>query len=209
MKKKLFLACLGAVLGVSSAGGQTFTVNNTGDSPLAGSLRFAINQANAAGGAARINFAFPGPQTIVLQSALPIISNRFGVTINGGGSTIYGGSTSATTGDRVFFFGVSSGESNANLLATTSTNYTLSNLTVFAGNARGGNGSGGGAGLGGGVFVNAGNLTLNSVVFSGNIAVGGNGSSADSRFSGGGGMGGNGNDGGGGFGVGANGGISR
>jgi len=109
----------------------------------------------------------------------------------------------------------------------------MSNLSITNGNAAGGSGGGGGAGLGGAIFVGSGNfyggvnpvsgsatiaaqglsapvVSLSSVTFSGNQAVGGAGSAGS-----GGGMGGNGSQsggdntgqGGGGFGAGANGGA--
>jgi len=109
----------------------------------------------------------------------------------------------------------------------------MNNLSITNGNAAGGSGGGGGAGLGGAIFVGNGNyyggvdpvsgsatiaaqglsspvVSLSSVTFSGNQAVGGAGSAGS-----GGGMGGNGSlsggdntgQGGGGFGAGANGGA--
>ena len=203
------------------------------------SLREAITYANTLTERADITFNIPGGGTIALaaQNAagarmLPILTNPNGITIDGanggqGAIAIDGGSTSDTTGDRVFFIGVSDGEAAAttgfgSLVATTATQWAIRNLTIQNGNARGGNGGsgtvrgGGGAGLGGGVFVNAGALTLDSVDFLSCRAVGGSTGSSPSGFdSGGGGLGGNGGaggssgrSGGGGFGIGADGGTN-
>src|SRR5206468_5276214 len=81
----LGLVVYGLGVGMAAAGpkpsGQTFTVTNLFDSGP-GSLRAAIDDANAAPGAATINFA-PGLKgTIVLGSALTITDD---VTINGPG----------------------------------------------------------------------------------------------------------------------------
>ncbi|MEZ5729495.1 MAG: DUF4347 domain-containing protein [Burkholderiaceae bacterium] len=84
----------------------TFTVTNTNDSG-AGSLRQAILDANAAGGADTIEFDIGGggQQTIVLSAGLPTISDQ--VTIDGGTQTgftgapliaIDGGGAGATDG---------------------------------------------------------------------------------------------------------------
>ena len=106
-------------------------------------------------GTAGSTFNVGGGGTINLASMLPILTNVNGISIDGanGGQaiTIDGGSSSATTGDRVFFLGVSSGEANVGLPATGSAAWAISNLTIANGNARGGSGSfggGGGAGLG-------------------------------------------------------------
>lgn len=131
-------------------------------------------------------------------------------------------------GDRVLFLGVK-GSDNTGATATDAAVWTISNLTIRNGNARGGDGGSGGitgdrysgggagAGMGGGIFLNAGTLNLNNVAFVDNRATGGRGGSATSgplgASGGGGGMGGNGGSpggynsgGGGGFGLGANGG---
>ncbi|MBV5310365.1 choice-of-anchor Q domain-containing protein, partial [Chromatium okenii] len=90
---------------------------------------------------------------------------------------------------------------------------SLENLTIANGKAQGGTGNasngsgGGGAGLGGGVFVNGGTVSLDTVIFSSNTAAGGTSSTVTTGLGGGGGgMGGNGgagvgNDGGGGGGL--------
>src|SRR5262245_38652450 len=70
------------VLAASTAGAATFNVTTTADSG-AGSLRQAILDANAAGGADTIAFAIAGTgvHTIVLGSALPTVTDV--VTIDG------------------------------------------------------------------------------------------------------------------------------
>ena len=75
---------LGAFSGISSA--ATFTVTNINDSG-AGSLRQAITDANAAGGADTIDFNIVGSgvHTIVPASTLPLITGP--VTIDGGVAT--------------------------------------------------------------------------------------------------------------------------
>ena len=213
--KSLLTLSLQVVLNACPALAGTYTVSTVADNyatPVAGSLRDAINQANADPGAATINFNIPGGGTINLAAStgddrmLPILTNSNGISIdaaNGGQGaiTIDGGSTSATTGDRVFFIGVPANTpavAGGNLPSTAATSFSIANLTLQNGNARGGNGGtgkgpgGGGAGLGGAIFVNAGNLSLTNVNLSGNRAVGGNGGAASSAIGngGGGGMGG-------------------
>lgn len=199
------------------------------------SLREAITHANTLGARADITFNIPGGGTIALAELnaagarmLPLLTNPNGITIDGanggqGAIVIDGGSTSDTTGDRVFFIGVSDGEAAAatgfgSLVATTATQWAIRNLTIRNGNARGGNGGdgggGAGAGLGGAIFVNAGVLSLSGVSFSGNRAIGGAGGGFASYTTAGagGGLGGHGGaatsgggGGGGGFGLGADG----
>lgn len=202
------VAACATVVPMQVASAQTFTVTSAADSG-AGSLRDALAQANAFNGAATVNFSITN-STINLGSMLPILTNPNGITINGNNNIINGGSTSNTTGDRVFFLGVPDSTPAAAggfMPSTAETNWNISNLTIQNGNGRGGNGAAGGAGFGGGVFLNAGHLSLSNVVLNNNRAIGGNGSSLGGGVTGGGGMGGNGNVGGGGFGLGANGGI--
>lgn len=204
------------VCGSSPVLGQNYVVNNLADNG-AGSLRQAMldaNAFNASSSSTSITFQTGLNGTINLSRMLPFISQPRGMTINGTGANIIidGGSASNSTGDRVFFVGVSADIANANLPVTTSTNFAIGNLRIQNGNARGGNGGyegGGGAGLGGGIFLNAGNLSISNVAFLGNRAVGGLGGMGNPG-GGGGGMGGNGgtgiSGGGGGFGLGADGG---
>ncbi len=226
-------AAVSAFLAASPVFGQNFTVTNLSDSG-SGSLRDAINQANgwSGSGPANITFSVSGTGgTINLASMLPILTNSRGININGLNNgmpiTIDGGSTSNTTGDRVFFMGVAPNTPAAGggtMTSTANTTWGISNFTIQNGNARGGNGGsgfstgGGGAGLGGGVFLYAGTLQLNGVNFLNNRAVGGIGgsfTSVNGVVGGGGGMGGHGGSsslpggggggGGGGFGLGADG----
>ncbi|MFO0814157.1 MAG: autotransporter-associated beta strand repeat-containing protein [Gemmatales bacterium] len=201
------VAACATVVPMQVASAQTFTVTTIADSG-SGSLRDALTQANAFNGAATVNFSITN-STINLGSMLPILTNPNGITINGNNNIIDGGSTSNTTGDRVFFLGVPNNTPAAAggfMPSTAATNWNINNLTIQNGNGRGGNGAAGGAGFGGGVFLNAGHLSLSNVVFNNNRAIGGNGSPL-AIATGGGGMGGNGIRAGGGFGLGANGAV--
>ncbi len=119
----------------------------------------AVANSEAPGGGA---FEIDLGSAIALTSALQAISLASGdsLAIVGGGNVIDGGGAQAG-------FNVASGA------------VTLANLTIqntIARGANGGGGSGGGAGLGGGLFVGAaGAVKLQSVVFTGDAAVGGNG----------------------------------
>jgi predicted outer membrane repeat protein len=77
------------VVYVSTAWATTFTVTNTNDSGP-GSLRAAIEQANANAGADKIVFA-DGVGTITLASMLPEITDTAGLVINGGGDVTVSG----------------------------------------------------------------------------------------------------------------------
>ncbi|WP_422001589.1 autotransporter domain-containing protein [Reyranella sp.] len=181
-----------------SAEAADFIVSNNGDSG-AGSLRQAIINSNAAGGANTIVIN-SGVGTITLTSGdLPSIANN--ATIVGNNNTLSGGGAF-----RGLFVGAFSGTTQ------TAVTVSISDLAISNTQARGGNGAtggGGGAGLGGALFVAAqANVTVSNVTLSGNAAVGGNGN-AGGASGGGGGMGGNGTGGGGGgggLGSGANGG---
>ncbi len=82
MKRSITLITLMTSVFYAQASAATFTVINTNDSG-AGSLRTAINNANAAAGTDTINFniAGAGVHTINLASALPTITGA--VTIDG------------------------------------------------------------------------------------------------------------------------------
>ena len=68
----------------------TYTVTSTADTSAAGTLRWAITQANGTAGADTIVFAIgSGAQTIALSSALPTIAER--VTIDGWTQTGFAG----------------------------------------------------------------------------------------------------------------------
>ncbi len=177
------LAAVGCFYFASAAEAANFTVTNTNDSG-AGSLRDAIDSANAAGaGTHNINFAPAATGTIALSSPLPIIVNN--VNINGPGASVLLVSGANTT--RVFF-----ADNGA---------IQISGLTVSSGNAtggaggasilNGGGGGGGGLGAGGGLYVgNTANVTLSGVIFQNNRAIGGaGGASTRGGASGGGGGG--------------------
>ncbi len=178
------LLCL-PFLGIQAA---AYTVTSTADTGAAGTLRWAIEQANADAGSTITLQDNLG--TITLNSALPFITAA--MTISGGtGNTVSGAGQY-----RIFF--VKAGSSSV----------TITNLTLADGYAHGGDGGlgGGGGGLGAGaaVFADEGNVTLQGVQFSGNAALGGNGASGNGHYSGmnplGGGGGGGGSSGAGGVG---------
>ncbi|WP_437230948.1 autotransporter-associated beta strand repeat-containing protein [Planctomicrobium sp. SH661] len=160
---------------------NTIYVTSTADTNEEGTLRWAINQANASTGVNdRIVFDLPhGQSKITLSGNLPVITQDEGyqLTIAGRGQTIDGQSE-----HQVFF--VEEG------------NVVLEGMTVKAGNAVGGSGGnggsagGGGLGAGGGLFVNSGaDVTVKSVTFVKNEATGGAGGNATLDVSGGGGAG--------------------
>lgn len=205
---------------VAGPAAAQFTVTTTADSG-AGSLRQAILDANQAGSAATITFN-NGLGTVTLASALPVLTNPNGISIDGG----TGNSVSGNSANRIFFIGITADTTAAAGSTLTQTPaaaaFSISNLTLSNGKAAGGSAAkatdagGGGAGLGGAIFLNAGTLSLTNVAFTGNAAVGGSGGSSTGVVtgrSGGGGMGGASNQavaggsgsGGGGFGVGATG----
>ncbi len=158
---------------------STFTVNSTADDGSTGTLRWAIGQANSAGGAETIQFnptVFATPQTITLGGTQLELSDTTGTeTITGpaAGLTISGGGQS-----RVF-------QVDGGVAAS------ISGLTITGGNA--GNGNGGGlanygtaslsnctvsdnsASSGGGLFLFEGATTLlTNCALSGNSALSGN-----------------------------------
>ncbi|MCA8910127.1 MAG: hypothetical protein KDB82_00360 [Planctomycetes bacterium] len=160
----------------------TFTVTNANDSG-AGSLRDAIDQAEAASGADVIDFnigaATPielstmdltkgyGKTAIVIDSEIDIdaTSSAFAVTI-----------TRAAAAPEMRLFGI-----GPNAIVT------MTGLTLDGGIARGGDGGagpsalfigGGGAGMGGAIYLYQGELTLQNCTLSNNQAIGGSGNSA-------------------------------
>jgi len=84
------LAAMLLLLGAFAAGADTFTVTNTADSG-AGSLRQAINDANAHAGADTVEFDIPGAgvHTIEVPTALPTITSP--VVIDGATQPGYAG----------------------------------------------------------------------------------------------------------------------
>ena len=184
----------------------SFDVNNSADDGSAGTLRWAIEQANAAGaGSHLITFSVAANSTIEIGSPLPQLDNSAATIeldgVGAGGVTI-------------------SGHNNHRVLFVYSGNWHVRNVNIVNGLGEGGaggaanGGGGGGLGAGGAVFVNQGaNLTIQNVNFNNNNAVGGAGGAASSGLAGGGGggLGGDGGNGstfggGGGGGAGGNGG---
>ena len=147
-------------------------------------LRYALNQAIAAGGRWTIKFPSCSVTTpcapIVLSNPLPPIT-ALGLNL-----TIDGGEFGAVTID---------GASQYRIFFIDDANVTLANLQIQNALAQGGAGGygtwlggGGGAGLGAGVFVNQSNATLSAqnTYFLNCQVVGGNGGSGDNSFIGGG-----------------------
>lgn len=87
----LILSAASALWSGSTASGQQFLVNRAVDDAAPGSLRWAINEANAFPGAATINFS--SALTVGLIDYLPPLTNRFGITINGNNSILDGGAS--------------------------------------------------------------------------------------------------------------------
>jgi len=127
----------------------TYSVTNTLDSGL-GSLRQAINDANATAGNDIINFNFatgPGPYKITLNSSLPNIL----AASSSGSLTITGlGATSLTIDANKNNFRIFSIDSGGNL--------SISGVTVTGANITGN----------GGAFNNSGILTISNSILSGN-----------------------------------------
>jgi len=152
----------------STAPAANFTVNSTADDGSAGTMRWAIEQLNAAG---------PGNHSITLNNSVNSISaaddlpqidaTGMNVVINGRGATL-------------------NGHDQHRLIFVAGGNVTLLNFNLKDGLADGGQGGegsgggGGGGGLGGALFVNAGaNVTLSNVNFKSNSAEGGDGGAAN------------------------------
>src|SRR5215208_466288 len=140
----------------SAAWATTFTVTNTNDSG-AGSLRAAIEQANANAGSDQIVFADGVSGTITLASSLPTITGEAELAINGGGDVTVSGN------HEVGIFEVRSNSVEA------MTKLTLRNLTIA-------DGAGGG-------INNHGTLEVVNVTFSGNQAESGGGGIFNGLFS--------------------------
>ena len=180
------------------ADGSIGTAATDGSNDASGTLRQAVNYANATAGPVIIDFALPaGLTTISLVAPLQPILNS--VTINGNGATIVG------NGTRIFFVGVDAADMIASTNFASRLQVGLNDLTLADGLAQGGaggNGSGGGGlGAGGAIFVNqSADVALTDVSFANDEAKGGNGGGGD-IIGGGGGLGGAGNlqDGGGGL----------
>ena len=149
-----------------AAWAATYTVTSTADDGSPGTLRYAINQANANPGST-INFAAHLP-TIALTADLPPINAD--MTIVGG----TGDGISGSGAHRIFFV-------NAGTVV-------INNLILQDGVAQGGTGGsgsgggGGGLGAGGAIFIRgndggrtAPNVTLSNLTLTDNKAVGGTG----------------------------------
>lgn len=163
------MRCWSLLLGVwclaGVAAAETYTVTSTADDGSAGTLRWAIGQANANNGADTIAFDLTYPATITLTSELPAIDDD--LLIDGPGAddlTIDGD-------DQFRIFFVSSGT------------VTIRKLTLANGRAQGGmggysryaGGGGGAAGMGAALFVNSGTVAADGVRFAGHTALGGDG----------------------------------
>ena len=184
LSRILFAVLIGLMLPAARATAANYDVTSTTDDGTGGTngtLSWAINQSNTAGGTNTITIG-GSVGTINMSGSLPMIASD--VTFVGNSTTVQGNN------NRLFF--VNSGT------------VAFQNLAISGGKAQGGHGGDGdtwgtGGGGGGGLFVNAGaNVTIQDVSFSANSAVGGNGGSSTlSNFGyGGGGGGGFGGDGG-------------
>ncbi|WP_035642064.1 pectate lyase-like adhesive domain-containing protein, partial [Bradyrhizobium sp. ORS 375] len=140
----------------------------------------AVTAVAAAGANSTININFTAGFTLS-SSLSALVANASNVTVNitGNNNTIDGASA---------YQGIQVSGTNTPVV-------TISNLTINAMRARGGNGGGGGdggggggLGAGGGLFVASGaNVTIDGVTFTNNAAVGGNGGTFGSHSGGAGG----------------------
>jgi hypothetical protein len=142
------VATLAALTLASGASAATFTVTNTSDSGTlgSGSLRSAIDEANAAGGPDVIDFANGVSGTIDLQTALPDVTSSLEILGPGAGDLTVRRDPASVVNFRVFRF--NSGAPD-----------TVSELTVANGRA----------GFGGGINASDA-LTLDHVVVTNNSA---------------------------------------
>jgi len=152
---------------------------DSGNAGAAGTLSWAIAQANANPGSTIAFASSLANQTVTLSAPLPVISSS--VTIDGSGAS--GLTISGNNQNRVFFV-------NGGTVA-------VANLTIANGSAQGGagaSGGGGGMGAGGAIFVNSGAVAVSNVNFANNTATGGTGGDvtrgAGTTGGGGGGLGG-------------------
>ena len=137
---------------------STFTVDSTADDGSAGTLRWAISQANGSQGADTIDFSalFNTPQKIALTSGPLGSTDTATTTISGPGANLL--TISGNSASRVFDITGSA---------------ALSGLTVTGGNA----------GMGAGLLNDSGTLTLIDVAISGNSATA-QGGGLETRFGG-------------------------
>lgn len=150
----------------------TFTVSTLSDNgndlaPTPGSLRAAIEAADAAPGADTITFASGLTGTIFLQSQLDLSSD---VTITGPGAEVI-------TVSGLAYAGATPGFQNRVLAITNNATVSIAGLTIADGESDTSDivPPGQFAGAGGGIFISQSNLTLDSVVFQNNIATFGGG----------------------------------
>jgi hypothetical protein len=176
----------------------SFSVINNADSG-AGSLRHAVDLANAAPGSNTITFASPltGGQTITLTSPDTTYPFKFGPT-----ALVIAPGDNLTIAGSLGQAGVTiSGNNSQRIFAVMNgASLTLQYVTLTGGQAYGGHGGtarslggggGGGAGLGGAIFNATGaSLTLLGSTLTGNLAQGGDGGAHNIRnYTGGGGGG--------------------
>jgi len=140
----LALTALSTLLYASAAWAETIIVATTSDEG-AGSLREAIEEANATVGADEIAFADGATGTITLSSQLPTVTDAAGLAIDGGEDVRVSGNHAVRA------FEVGEGAS-----------LNLNNLTVADGHSD----------SGAGIYVAGGALELNNSTVSGNIAEG-------------------------------------
>jgi CSLREA domain-containing protein len=122
-------------------------------------------------------------------TATPIINSN--ITIQGYGATLQWVGTGSA---RLFAVGFAS-ITTPNGVSSGTGSLTLLNVHVTGFQAKGGNGAdggGGGLGAGGAIYVQNGNLTIETSTFDSNVATGGNGGGYYVEAGGGGGLGGNG-----------------
>jgi YVTN family beta-propeller protein len=144
----LLLLTIGAVLAPAAmAGASTFPVTNTTDS-AAGSLRLAIQEANANPGKDSIPISATG--TIELESALPIVSGELDIAGPGQSALTVRRRLGVAAAFRIF-------EIQA---GTPTAPVSISGMTIENGKAE----------VGGGINVDSGTLTLTRVTVSGNEA---------------------------------------
>ncbi len=165
-----------------------YFVNSTSDentgSGKSGTLRYVLNAINTEAPGSDVTVDMTTiTGTITLTDELPPIN--YNTTIFGPGKEDL--TISGDNSYRPFFIGAGispfSAESPAEPVVT------LKDFTIANGLGKGGDGvggAGGGAGMGGAVFVNAGYITINSLAFINNSAVGGYGDGSSSGGGGGG-----------------------